>query len=165
MGIGTVTENRSISVIRERIDADTALDIVRGVSGDDAAGLERWLCYPYHRFAATCQVPMLFGRKESALTCLVDGVNGAAATADPFAVRLTRVPADDVLRVEVSDEEAEKAARRYLLHHLGRRLRAISGFDIRLGSPERVYKTFWIGGSRNSRYMIDSVTGLTHPVR
>jgi hypothetical protein len=159
-----MAERHSISVMQEQIDEAAALDVVRTGIGDDAAYIERKLYYPYYRFDARCSVPTFFGRRESAITCLVDAVTGASATSDRFAVRPATVNARSILQADLPADAAKPAAHRYLAHHIGRALRVISDFEIRLDSPERVYKAFWIAGVRNITFMIDSMTGLAHPV-
>lgn len=160
-----MAENQTVAVIQEQIDAAAALDIAGRLNGDESTMLEHKLYYPYFRFDAACSVPILFGRKDTTVTCLVDGINNICATADPFTIHSSAVPVASVLQIAVTVDEATRAARRYLLHHLSRRLRVISAFDLEPKLSGSVYKAFWIAASRRDRIIIDTITGLTHPIR
>jgi hypothetical protein len=158
-------EQRDVAVICEQLDAVAALQSARNVIGDLSLSVERKMYYPYYRFEANCTVPTLFGRKPLSLVCLVDGLTGFGATVDPFSVEQITVSHDSLLRVDIDVDAATRGATRFLSHHLGRRLRMISRFDIQLDTVDRVYKSFWIVRLRDMAVMIDSMTGSIHPLR
>lgn len=160
-----MSEKKSIAVIGEQLDAAAAVDIARAELGEHSILLERKFYYPYYRFEAICRAPLPFGRRILNISCLVDGINNVGATADPFEARCTVVPTESVLAFGVSMDEAAHTARRYLMHHLARRLRVISNFGIEVGNPHAVYKAFRLARSRSSLIVIDSTTGLTHAIR
>lgn len=154
-----------IQVINEELTANVAAGCLRTMTGDDNAAFERKVFYPYHRFVADCTVPTMFGKESLSVTCLVDGINALGATADPFDVQRTEVPADEVMTMKVVNDEAHRAAYRILMHQMSRRLKMIASFDICLAKQGIVYKAFWILRSRDVLFMVDSVTGGMHPLR
>lgn len=159
-----MAEKRSISVIQEHTDSAAAREIAVKVTGDAFAVIERRLYYPYYRIDAKCRLPTLFGRRDWKVSCLIDGINKTCATTDPFAVRSIAVSVASILPYAVPADSARSVARRYLVHHLSRRLKVISAFDIELQNSWPVFRGFWIAGSRRDTIMIDTVTGLTYPI-
>jgi hypothetical protein len=160
-----MADRKFLPVMRAQVDEAAARYKFDEVSGGSATRIECKLYYPYYRFNANCQIPTLFGKKAMAVTCLVDGLNGIAATADPISVDHFELPPDAPLQVTVAIKGAERAARRILVHQLGRRLRMIAPFEVDLEPLGIVYKVFWIAHSNNFKFMIDSMTGLVHPLK
>jgi len=154
-----MSDMQRIDVLTERLAENAALSVVRELTLDDDAAVERKIYFPYFRFDAKCKVPALFGRKETVIPCLVDAINNVAATADPVAIDSTSVPAGSALPSDHSVDQAEREARRYLQHHLGRRLRTIADFGVELEALGIVHKAFWIVRSGSARVIVDSVTG------
>jgi hypothetical protein len=165
METSAMADMEFLSVIRARVDEAAAREKFDEISGGPPASIERKLYYPYYRYRAECRIPTLFGKKVMAATCLVDALNGIAATADPISVDHFGVAADARLQVTVAINDADRAARRVLVHQLGRRSMMIAPFEVDLEPLGVVHKGFWIARSNNIRFMIDSMTGLIHPLR
>ena len=122
------------------------------------------MVYPYYRFKAGCKIPTIIGKQDVTVDCLVDGINGLGATADPFATDQLNVTDENQLKPELSNCEAVKIAHRTVTHQLGKKLKVIAPFDVTLEATGLVYRSFWIVRIGDSRIMIDSVTGGTHPL-
>lgn len=159
-----MVDGNILTVIREQFDAPAALQSIQAAGRNVAATVERKLVYPYYRFNASCRVPTLIGKQHLSVECLVDGINGLGATADPFSTDRLRVPEEVLLKPGISKDEAAKIAQRTVTHQLGRKLRMIAPFDVSLASTGIVYRSFWIVRIGGGRIMIDSVTGCTHPL-
>lgn len=154
----------AIVVIRERIDSATALRDVAEKVRDLPVVLERSVLYPYIRFDARCTVPTIGGGKTVSLNCLVDGINGQGMTTDSFDTREICDPDGKTLRQVIRNDDARRTAQRTLTHGLGRKLKMIAPFDVRLEEKGTIYRRFWIVRVGDDRVMVDSVTGDTHPV-
>ncbi len=153
-----------LSVIRQQVDAATALCSIDALAGAASARIERKMYYPYYRFTANCVVPTLFGKKSMIVNCLVDGVSGLGATAGNFSVESATVPADVLLQLDVSASAAESAARKTVTHQLSRKLRMIASFQVDIEPQDIVYKGFWIIRSQDTLVMVDSSSGCIHPL-
>lgn len=153
-----------ISVIRQQVDAASALRSIDALAGAVTACVERKMYYPYYRFTANCAVPTLFGRKTMTVNCLVDGVSGLGATASDFSTEPAPVPAEMMLQLAVSAQEAERAAHRTISHQLSRKLRMIASFQVDIEPQSIVYKGFWIIRSQDTLIMVDSSSGCIHPL-
>ena len=159
-----VAENQSLNLVRQQVDAASALRSIDELAGAATASIERKMYYPYYRFTANCAVPTLFGRKTMTVNCLVDGVSGLGATASDFSIELATVPADALLQLAVSAQEAERAAHRTISHQLSRKLRMIASFEMDIEPQSIVYKGFWIIRSQDTLLMVDSSSGCIHPL-
>jgi hypothetical protein len=159
-----MTEQRSLSVIQQQVDAASALRSIDALSGGATATIERMMYYPYYRFTANCAVPTLFGRKAMIINCLVDGVSGLGATAGDFLLEPATVAADMLLQLAVSAQDAERAAHRTISHQLGRKLRMIATFQVEIEPQSVIYKGFWIVRSKDTLIMVDSSSGCIHPL-
>ena len=153
-----------ISVIRQQVDAAGALRSIDALADTATASIERKKYYPYYRFTANCAVPTLFGRKTMTVNCLVDGVSGLGATASDFSIEPATVPANALLQLAVSAQEAERSARRTISYQLGRKLRMIASFKMDIEPQSIVYKGFWIIRSQDTLVMVDSSNGCIHPL-
>ncbi len=153
-----------LTVIREEVDASAALQSIHAVRGDVAGVVEQKLIYPYYRFQAGCKVPTIIGRQDLFIDCLVDGINGLGATADPFSTNQLSVKTENVLKPDISTREAVKIAHRTVTHQLGKKLKMIAPFDVVLEATGLIYRSFWIVRIGDSRIMVDSVTGSMHSV-
>ena len=153
-----------LKVIREQIDASAALQSVNTVRRDITAVVEQKLVYPYFQFTARCKVRTVVGKKEVTIACMVDGVNGHGATADHFSTDEILVPENSRLRLGISHDEATKIAQRTVTHQLGKKLKMIAPFEVALESIGLAYRSFWIVCVGDKRVMIDSVTGVMHPL-
>jgi hypothetical protein len=159
-----VANKQLLDVIREQVDAASALRSIDTLAGAATASVERKMYYPYYCFTANCAVPTLFGRKTMTVNCLVDGVSGLGATSGAFSIDPATVPADALLQLAVSAREAESAARRTVSHQLGRKLRMIASFQVDIEPQSIVYKGFWIIRSQDTLVMVDSSSGCIHPL-
>jgi len=159
-----VADDQLISVIRQQVDAASALRSIDALAGAATASIERKMYYPYYRFKANCTVPTLFGRKMMTVNCLVDGVSGLGATSGAFSIDPATVPADAPLQLAVSEGEAERAVRRTVSHQLSRKLRMIASFQVDIEPQSIVYKGFWIIRSQDTLVMVDSSSGCIHPL-
>ncbi len=153
-----------LTVMREQVDASAALQKIHAASGDVAGVVEQKLVYPYFRFKASCKIPTMIGKQDVAVDCLVDGINGLGATADPFVTDKLMVTDENLLHPDISRDEAVKIAQRTVTHQLGKKLKMIAPFDVTLDAKGMIYRSFWIVRIGDSRIMVDSVTGGTHPL-
>lgn len=152
-----------LTVIREQVDELAALQSVQAIAGEVGA-IEQKLAYPYFRFAASCSVPTMAGRQGVSVDCLVDGINGQGATADPLSTEQLVVPVEDRLQCGISVDGATRIAHRTVTHQLGRKMRMIARFNVRLESTGIVHRLFWVARIGDGRIMIDSVTGDMYPL-
>ncbi len=157
-----MAKEKLLTVIREQVDSATALQNIAGMTSGVSVVIERSVLYPYIRFTASCSVPTMIGRKAISVDCLVDGINGLGATADPFSTERT-VNCDEVrLQPKITNEAAQRIAQRTVTHQLGRQFRMIAPFDVQLEAAGTIYKRFWIIMIGDGRIMTDSVTGNMH---
>lgn len=154
-----------LAVIHGDISAEAAVQGIAAMTAGNAVVLERSVLYPYLRFAASCCVPTVGGRQDVTVDCLVDGLNGHGTTTDRFSTIDSRLAGETVLSVSVDEGRARRTAQRNVTHGLGRKLRMIAGFDVRLEDRGTVYKRFWILRSGSDRIMMDSVTGAVHTLQ
>jgi hypothetical protein len=159
-----MAKERTLAVIREQVDPGSALQRVEGVTIGVSAVVERSVLYPYIQFTAQCTVPTMIGGKGLSIDCLVDGINGLGATADPFSTDQLVLRDEVRLQPKITNDEARRAAQRTVTHQLGKRLRMIAPFDVELEPVGTIYKRFWIIRIGKGRIMVDSVTGDMHPL-
>jgi len=157
-------EERAV-VIRGALNATDALCVVASLTGDFEARVEKDVIYPYYCFDADCSIPTLVGRKNLVIICLVDAVNGIGATADNFELNSESVAAQSLLTTEIDAESASDIAQRTVTHRLGRKLRTITSFDVKLNPRGIVHKRFWIVRTSDARVMVDSTSGGLHPLK
>ncbi len=160
-----MADEKMLTVIREQVDASAALQSIYAAREDVAGVIEQKLFYPYYRFKAGCKVPTMIGKKDVAVDCLVDGINGLGATTDPFATDQLNLSDENQLKPEITNCEAVKIAQRTVTHQLGKKLKMIAPFDVTLDAKGMIYRIFWIVRIGDSRIMIDSVTGCMQPLR
>ena len=160
-----MADQKMLTVMREQVDASSALHSIHAFRGDVAGVVEQKLIYPYFQFTASCKIPTVIGKQDVAVDCLVDGINGLGATADPFSTDQMNVTDENQLKPEISNGEAVKIAHRTITHQLGKKLKMIAPFDVTLEAKGMVYRSFWIVRIGDSRIMVDSVTGGMQPLR
>ena len=160
-----MTEREQVVVIRGSFNATDALCVVASLTGDVDARVASDIIYPYHCFDAECTVPTLAGRKDVSLICLVDAVNGLGATADSFELKKESVARSKLMSAEIDDETAADTAHRTVTHHMGRSLRTIAEFDVRLKPRGFVHKRFWIVQTSEARLLVDSTTAGWFPLK
>lgn len=124
----------------------------------------RRVWYPYYRFAIECEVPTLFGRKRVSMTCLVDGINDIAATADPDSRAVRSEPVDDRLAPKITPGMALRTAKRYMFHHLARHSRSIANFDTSVKPCGIYYREFRIADGGEHDLLVDCLTGSVYPL-
>ena len=154
-----------LTVMCEQVDASSALQRIHALRGGVAGVVEQKLVYPYFRFKASCKIPTMVGKRDITVDCLVDGINGLGATADPFITDKLMVTDENLLHPDISRDEAVKIAQRTVTHQLGKKLKMIAPFDVTLDAKGMIYRSFWIVRIGDSRIMIDSVTGGMQPLR
>lgn len=159
-----MADAKMLTVIREQVDASAVLQSIQAASGNVAGVIEQKMVYPYYRFKASCKIPTIVGKQGVAVDCLVDGINGLGATADPFSTEQLKVTDESLLKPEISNSEAVKIAHRTVTHQLGKKLKMIAPFDVTLEAKGMIYRSFWIVRIGDSRIMVDSVTGGMHPL-
>ena len=152
------------AAIRGEVNAEIAVNIVSGLCGCSDLIVQQAMYYPYFKFDCHCSLPTLFGRRQSEITCLVDAVSGKGATADAFEVDEWHLPPTELVNTSISHIEAQKLAQRTVTHTLGRKLRVIADFRLRLNAAGLIYKRFWIVGNAEVRALVDSVNGSMHPL-
>ncbi len=157
-----MADKKLLAVIHEEVDASAALQSIHAVRGDVAGVVEQKLVYPYYLFRAGCKIPTIVGKQDVSVDCLVDGINGLGATADPFITEQLNVTDENHLKPELSAGEAVKVAHRTVTHQLGKKLKMIAPFDVTLEARGMIYRSFWIVRIGDRRIMVDSVTGGTH---
>jgi hypothetical protein len=152
-------------VIRGALNATDALCVVATLTEDFEAGIESEVVYPYFCFEAVCSIPTLAGRRQVTMLCLVDAINGVGATADDFQLGSEPILSARLLDAELDGGDAAAIAHRTVSHHLGRKLRTITTFDVELKARGLVHKRFWIVRSSEARIMVDSTNGSLHPLK
>lgn len=160
-----MTDEEQVVVVRGAINSTDALCVVASLTNDVEATVESEMIYPYFCFNAECSVPTLIGRKQLSIICLVDAVNSLGATADSFELKKETVATDILLDTDIEEIEAEKIAHRTVTHHLGKKLRTISSFDVTVKPRGLIHKRFWIIRTSDARVMVDSTTGSLHPLK
>ena len=159
-----MARDTTIAVIRGQVDTKSALLRIQSMAGGAAVEVEGSVLYPYFRFTGEGTVPTMIGRKSISVECLVDGINGLGATADPFSTEQLAASDEVLLQTAITAATARRSAQRTVTHRLTRRLRTISAFDIQLEAAGTIYKRFWIMRVGDGRVMTDSVTGNVHPL-
>ena len=159
-----MVDRSAIFVIREQLDAGSVLRNFDCIPNIGPVVVERSVLYPYIAFTARCKLSTMIGTRTLSFDCLVDAVNGHAATADAFVTREIRQAEGMQLHPQISEDAAKRAAQRTATHRLSKKLRMIAPFDVQLESGGVVYKRFWIVRVGADRVMMDSVTGNAHPL-
>ena len=86
-----------VPVINENFSFEDASSIYDKSLPDQAYNMVSKSYYPYYLFQANYQVPILFLQKQLSVNCMIDALNGQAATTDSFQVFETEVTREDVL--------------------------------------------------------------------
>ena len=148
-----------VPVINENLSVEDASSIYDKSIPDQTYNMVSKSYYPYYLFQANYQVPILFLQKQLSVNCMIDALNGQAATTDSFQVFETEVTHEDVLANCINKKQAKKYGKRYIINHLGRSLKCIANFDVNMCFKNIVYKSFWVFEGNGCSLMIDSVTG------
>ena len=103
--------------------------------------------------------PFLLARKQLKIDCLIDGLNGQAATSDMFLLKNIEAHSNDVLNKKVNRELAYKSGKRYVINSLSRKFKSISNFNVTMDFKSTVYKSFWVIEYENISLIVDSING------
>ena len=160
-----MTDREQLVVIHGSFNATDALCVAASLTGDIKAKVESEIIYPYYCFDARCSVPILTGRQQVTLVCLVDAVNGLGATADSFELKKESVLVEHVLATGVAELTAVDIAHRTVTHHLGSKLRTIAEFNVTMQPRGFIYKRFWVVRTSDARLLVDSTTAGWHPLK
>ena len=148
-----------VPVINENFSFEDASSIYDKSLPDQAYNMVSKSFYPYYLFQANYQVPILFLQKQLSVNCMIDALNGQAATTDGFQVFETEVAHEDVLVNRINKNQAKKYGKRFIINHLGRSLKCIANFDVSMCFKNTVYKSFWVFEMNGCSLIIDSVNG------
>jgi len=148
-----------VPVINENLSLDEASSIYDKSAPDLTYKTVSKSYYPYFFFQANYQVPILFLQKQLSVNCMIDALNGQAATTDGFQVFETEVAHEDVLVSRINENQAKKYGKRYMINHLGQSLKCIANFDVSMCFKNTVYKSFWVFEMNGCSLIIDSVNG------
>lgn len=156
---------RRVVVMPGEFDAAAAVDAVRNIGGSGDVRIDRAVWYPYFSFDASCRVPTFGGRRAVTVPCLVDAINGVAMTCDRFHAAEVQLESSALLAARVEYEAAANAARKIVLHQLGKRARMIANFHIDLDRPQLMYRRFWIVTVGERLSLVDSVSGAVQAMQ
>ena len=81
-----------------------------------------------------------------------------------FIENFEEVEIDSVIKACSDQGKLKQSAFRYLTHSLGRRFKALTNFNVVIISQRLVYKLFWGIRFGSQFVIIDSMTGLIHPL-
>ena len=86
-----------VPVINENLSFEDASSIYDKSLPDQAYNMVSKSYYPYFLFQANYKVPILLLQRQLSVNCMIDALNGQAATTDGFQVFETEVTHEDVL--------------------------------------------------------------------
>ena len=148
-----------VPVINENLSFEDASSIYDKSLPNQPYNMVSKSYYPYFLFQANYKVPILLLQRQLSVNCMIDALNGQAATTDNFHVFETEVAHEDVLANSIDKKQAKKYGKRYIINHLGRSLKCIANFDVSVCFKNIVYKSFWVFEGDECSLVIDSVTG------
>ena len=154
-----MNKKENLKLINKNISSEDAINIAKSnnMFGDVFNIGESF--YPYFHFHVNYQAPFLFARKQLKIDCLIDGLNGQAATSDMFLLKDIEAYSDDVLNKKVNRERAYKSGKRYVINSLSRKFKSISNFNVTMNFKSTVYKSFWVIEYENISLIVDSING------
>ena len=158
-----MSDSARVNVIRATLEPGDARAMLASLDAP-GYGHERTIEYPYFSFRASGFAPSLFGRRALSVDCLVDARTGDASTADGYRTQPVDVAADTLMALAGCPRVALREARRYAAHALGRGLRTLANFDLRIENTGVIYKSFWVFRRNATRVLVDSTTGSLHPL-
>lgn len=120
--------------------------------------------YPYLHFKAKYETPFLLGHKKLLIDCLVDGCNGNAATSDSFESEHLKIQSRSLMITKTEYDDAQYAAKRYVINHLSRKFKAISNYKVSMKAEGLIYKLFWVFKYNNHSVLVDSVNGSSQKI-
>lgn len=154
----------NIDAMRASLTADHATKLVARLTGEPEVSIEQQIYYPFFHFAASARLRWLFGERRMCLDCLVDARTGRAASADALTIeRIEAEPKACVAAVK-DGQVAEKNARRYASHALGRSFRVLGNFNLELAPAVLVHRPYWVVRAADHSVLVDAVTGDVHPL-
>jgi hypothetical protein len=154
-----MNKKENLKLINKNISSEDAIKIAKSnnMFGDVFNIGESF--YPYFHFHVNYQAPFLFARKQLKIDCLIDGLNGQAATSDMFLLKDIEAYSDDILNKKVNRERAYKSGKRYVINSLSRKFKSISNFNVTMNFKSTVYKSFWVIEYENISLIVDSING------
>lgn len=154
-----MNKKENLKLINKNISSEDAINIAKSnnMFGDVFNIGESF--YPYFHFHVNYQAPFLFARKQLKIDCLIDGLNGQAATSDMFLLKDIEAYSDDILNKKVNRERAYKSGKRYVINSLSRKFKSISNFNVTMNFKSTVYKSFWVIEYENISLIVDSING------
>ena len=154
-----MNKKENLKLINKNISSEDAINIAKSnnMFGDVFNIGESF--YPYFHFHVNYQAPFLFARKQLKIDCLIDGLNGQAATSDMFLLKDIEAYSDDVLNKKVNRERAYKSGKRYVINSLSRKFKSISNFNVTMNFKSTVYKSFWVIEYEDISLIVDSING------
>ena len=156
-----MSDSTRVNVIHATLEPGDARSMLASL---DAPGYERerTIAYPYFSFRVSGFAPSLFGRRALSIDCLVDARTGEASTTDNYRTQSVNVAPDTLMAFAGCPRDALREARRYAAHALGRGLRTLADFDLRIENTGVIYKSFWVFRRNATRVLVDSTTGSMH---
>ena len=97
-----------VPVINENLSFEDASSIYDKSLPDQAYNMVSKSYYPYFLFQANYKVPILLLQRQLSVNCMIDALNGQAATTDNFRVFETEVAHEDVLANSIDKKQAKK---------------------------------------------------------
>lgn len=119
---------------------------------------------PYFWYRASGDTPTPFGRRAFEVDCLVDALNGDAATCDRFALEEERVSKDALLQPRCAEAAARRSATQRVTHQIGRAVRTLADFGVVLEARGVVHKPYWLLRSVKGTLLVDGATGGWYPL-
>ena len=113
-----MNKKENLKLINKNISSEDAINIAKSnnMFGDAFNIGESF--YPYFHFQVNYQAPFLLARKQLKIDCLIDGLNGQAATSDIFLLKNIEAYSDDILNKKVNRERAQISGKRYVINRL-----------------------------------------------
>tara|TARA_B100001142_G_scaffold318775_1_gene361338 strand:- start:1249 stop:1746 length:498 start_codon:yes stop_codon:yes gene_type:complete len=154
-----MNKKENLKLINKNISSEDAINIAKSnnMFGDAFNIGESF--YPYFHFQVNYQAPFLLARKQLKIDCLIDGLNGQAATSDIFLLKNIEAYSDDILNKKVNRERAQISGKRYVINSLSRKFKSISNFNVIMNFKSTVYKSFWVIEYENISLIVDSING------
>ena len=154
-----MNKKENLMLINKNISLEDAINIAKSnyMFGDAFNIGESF--YPYFHFQVNYQAPFLFARKQLKIDCLIDGLNGQAATSDILLLKNIEAYSDDILNKKVNREHAQVSGKRYVTNSLSRKFKSISNFNVIMNFKSTVYKSFWVIEYENISLIVDSING------
>jgi hypothetical protein len=154
-----MNNKENLKLINKNISLESAINMAKSNKMyGDVFNIEESF-YPYFHFRVNYQTPFLLARKQLKIDCLIDGLNGHAATSDKFSLKNIEANSNDILNKKVNREHAYKSGKRYVINSLSRKFKSISNFNVTMNFKSTVYKSFWVIEYENISLIVDTING------